>query len=65
MSTPAAKTECWVNVDCPCGKGGGEYLAHYALVRCSCGKMFWALQPKRDGPLLAFPHPGFVLKEAA
>jgi hypothetical protein len=61
MKTPTAPThgsEQWVPVPCECGAKGGQYLAHYSLVRCSCGKYFWALQPKRGGPLVAFPWPG-------
>lgn len=45
---------------CPgCETKGGAYLAHYGVMRCSCGLFFWALQLRRDGPLVLFPHPGF------
>ena len=64
MSRPSPK-EQYVKVPCDCGRAGGQYLAHYELVRCDCGKFFWALQPRRDGPLVAFPWPGYTKREAA
>lgn len=51
-------TEQYVPFACECGHKGGAYMNHYDLVRCSCGKFFWALQPKRGGPLKSFPWPG-------
>ena len=55
---PAATTQ-WVNLLCGwCGYKGGQYLGHYSVVRCVCGKMFWALQPARGGALVVFPWPG-------
>ena len=54
----------WVPIHCPCESKGGQYLKHYDVVRCSCGKFFWALQPKRNGPLKAFPWPGRNLTRA-
>lgn len=54
----------WVSLKaCECGKGTGQYLNHYDLVRCSCGVMYWALQPKRGGPLVAYPWPGPTRRE--
>lgn len=41
-----------------CGVKGGAYVNHYDMIRCSCGKMFWALQPQRGGPLIFFRWPG-------
>ena len=50
----------WLSHTCPvCEVKGGTYLSHYGVMRCSCGSFFWALQPRRDGPLVLFPHPGF------
>ena len=50
----------WLAHECGfCGAKGGAYLAHYGVMRCSCGNFVWALQPRRDGPLELFPHPGF------
>jgi hypothetical protein len=33
------------------------YVKHYEVFRCQCGAESWALQPKRDGSLVLFPHP--------
>lgn len=45
----------WVSVHCDeCGFKGRAYLAHYDGAVCRCGKRYWALQPKRGGPLVAF-----------
>lgn len=34
----------WCAVRCvECGKLCGQYLAHYELVRCFCGEIYWAL----------------------
>lgn len=52
-----------VNVPCACGSKGGANLRRYDLVRCKCGKMYWALRPDRGGPLVAFPWPGQVHQE--
>lgn len=56
----ASDKEQWVNSVCDCGSKGGAYLKHYQLLRCSCGRMFWALRPKRNGPLVSYPWPGFA-----
>jgi hypothetical protein len=48
----------WVALNCDCGAGGGQYLAHWELCRCKCGRMFWALQPNAGGPLVARHWPG-------
>ena len=50
----------WVPWECVCGKRCGAYLRHYQLVSCGgCQAMWWALQPKRGGRLVAFAWPGF------
>jgi hypothetical protein len=52
----------YVTIECGfCGKKGGAYLRRYELMRCACGKMFWALRPVQSGPLIAFPWPGRTL----
>lgn len=33
-------------------------VSHYDIVTCgNCGEENWALQPRRGGPLVMFPHP--------
>lgn len=58
MSARPPDYKQWVELKCECGAGGGQYLRHYELCRCSCGEMFWALREKRDGPLKAYVWPG-------
>jgi hypothetical protein len=54
---PAAPVEQYLTIECPwCGKKHGCNLTHYQVMRGSCGRYFWALQPKRNGPLQLFPH---------
>jgi hypothetical protein len=48
----------WVSGECACGETVGQYLSHYQILRCSCGRWHWALRPRRGGPLLLFPWPG-------
>jgi hypothetical protein len=50
--------EQWVKNPCDCEAGGGAYLYHYGVMRCACGRRFWALRPKKEGPMVAFPFPG-------
>jgi hypothetical protein len=52
---------------CGCGFKGGATLLHYDVVRCKCGRSYWALRPTRSGPMQFFPWPGKVplLEEAA
>lgn len=46
-------------VPCDCARKGHVKLGHYDIVRCSgCGCEFWALQLKRNGPLVIVPYPG-------
>ena len=62
----ASTTETqYVAVKCDCPGRRGQYLRHYDKVRCpDCGLMFWALQPKRGGPLVSKPWPGPNLTRA-
>lgn len=41
-----------------CGKKFRLQASHYDKFRCMCGKAYWALRPKRYGPLLAYAWPG-------
>ncbi len=60
MSPRQKKPGQWLSITCPkCGKKGGQNLTHYEVLRCHCGKFYWALQPQRNGPLVLYPHPGF------
>jgi hypothetical protein len=54
---PAVQT---VSVECGCGRNGKARLAHYDIASCSCGLRWWALQPKRNGPLVAYPFPNRI-----
>jgi hypothetical protein len=57
-ASEAARDGIYISHTCGfCGQRGGQYLRHYDIVRCSCGKVFWVLQPKRNGPLKLFIHP--------
>ena len=39
---------------------------HYDRFRCvKCGHWYWALWPKRGGPLVVFPWPGDAMMERA
>ena len=63
-AAPAAKLERapdpeqFFRVHCPCAGGGTVYLRHYERVRCECGRVYWALKPKRNEPMKLFPWPG-------
>jgi hypothetical protein len=57
--------EQYCNVECECGHKIGTYFRHYEIGRCSCGRPYWALQPKRGGPLVLFPWPGDWRMQAA
>lgn len=49
----------YVRSPCECGVGGGwRMVQHYDVLRCRCGREFWAIRPKRNGPLVASPWPG-------
>ena len=49
----------FVHHDCGCGHVGRALVQHYDRVKCGgCGRAWWALRPKRNGPLVAFPWPG-------
>lgn len=48
-----------VQTTCDCGRPIVVNIEHYQRVACrDCGKIYWALQPKRNGPLVLFPWPG-------
>ncbi len=47
-----------LSIRCECGSHCGQTLAHYEIVKCNCGNCYWALQPRRNGPLKLFPWPG-------
>jgi hypothetical protein len=57
MSKAKAATEEWLAMLCDCGNKLVAHLKHYDVVRCECGRLYWALQPKRDGQLTFFPYP--------
>lgn len=48
----------YVRLNCECGKRTGATLGHYDLCECVCGRVYWALRPKRNGVLVAFHWPG-------
>lgn len=49
----------FVRTPCECGATGGwRNVEHYDVVRCSCGKYYWILQPKRNGAFVAKLYPG-------
>ena len=53
---PAVPALQFLRNPCECGAGGGwRMVGHYDVVSCNCGKKFWALQPKRNGPFVAYP----------
>jgi hypothetical protein len=46
-------------VPCDCSRKGVVKLGHYEVARCpQCNCQFWAVQPKRNGPLVIRPWPG-------
>lgn len=47
-----------VHLNCDCGNAGMVRILHWQKVRCVCNKVWWALQPKKNGPLKLFPWPG-------
>jgi hypothetical protein len=47
---------------CPaCGKIHRVEAVHYDRIITDCGRPWFVLQPKRNGPLVLFPHPGPAL----
>jgi hypothetical protein len=54
----SAIPEQHVFVDCECGKRHAAVVLHYSIMRTSCQRHYWALQPKRGGPLVFYPWPG-------
>lgn|GEM_PF-4097585 len=60
-----APAEQFFTLPCDCRGKRGVKLGHYDIVRCpDCRCEFWALQPRRDGPLKLFPWPGLFFKSA-
>jgi hypothetical protein len=49
---------------CRCGKAFRIRVSHYDRVILSCQHPYWALQPRRNGPLVMFPWPGPALTRA-
>lgn len=50
---------------CACGKVHAvDNVVHYDRVILDCGRPYWVLQPKRNGPLTLFPWPGPNLTRA-
>ena len=43
---------------CACGKIHNVEAQHYDRIISECGRKWFVLQPKRNGPLVLFPHPG-------
>ncbi len=42
---------------CLCGKRWHQNMRHYEIVICRCGRYWWVLQPRRDGPFQSFRWP--------
>lgn len=62
--TPPPREQTIVFTCDQCGKRRQVTAVHYDRFSTGCcGKTYWALQPGRGGPLVAFPHPGFVVPE--
>lgn len=59
--TPANPPER-LSVKCKCGKVHTAMFTHYQVIRATCGESYWALQPKRNGPLVLFVWPGHPKK---
>lgn len=60
-----ASHEQYCSVECACGEKIGTYFAHYDIARCLCGRSWWALQPKRNGPFKLYLWPGDWRMKAA
>jgi len=60
----AEEVKPYVSVKCECGKTHGNYLGHYDRLRASCGRIFWVLQPLRNGPFVLKLWPGLNLSRA-
>lgn len=59
VRTPVAPARQFVRNPCECGAAGGwRMVMHYDVVECRCGRKFWILQPKREGPFVASLWPG-------
>jgi hypothetical protein len=54
----------WVRLECGfCGAKGGQYVLHYGLLRCSCGRIFWALRPGRASTLVLLDQAKAEMRE--
>ena len=47
-----------VSVRCQCGGTHRVSVCHYDRVVLPCGKPYWTLQPRRNGPYELKPWPG-------
>ncbi len=57
MSSPTHKAH--LSTTCECGARIITEVGHYDIARCpKCDCRWWALQPKRNGPLKLFLWPG-------
>lgn len=45
-------------VKCKCGKQHTVSVYHYDAIIVDCGAQYFAVQPKRYGPMKLVPHPG-------
>lgn len=43
---------------CVCGNHGMVWIKHWQRIRCVCGRLWWALRPKRNRPMKLVPWPG-------
>jgi len=65
LPAPADVGAGYISCECGwCGKKHGAHLRHYGILRTNCGHFLWALQPKRNGPLVLVPWPGLPGREA-
>ena len=63
-----AAGETIIIYDCTCGRiHQCTGVIHYGRYYLKCGRMVWALQPKRNGPLVlrTWPGPPLTAKELA
>lgn len=54
----AYDTQHEVYLNCECGKSKMIFIRHWERIRCVCGRIWFALQPKRNGKLKLFPWAG-------
>jgi hypothetical protein len=58
MSGRKPQDKQYCSIKCECGATHGQYLEHYQLLRTGCSRVYWALQPKRDGLFTLVLWPG-------